>query len=337
MASHAISGQQWPDGTNVSLYYAEALPVGAAAPLGAAVSSAVVSAGIVEFDDLTSNRSYLAWASGIGVRFTARTTLPADLRDAASSDRARVDALYEREADPDLGGGNAASVTVEPFGSVEATNVQDALEEIVNEVSGGSASDASTGTKGITRLSAAPASPSAPIAVGTNDARVTADQAAGTASIRTLSGSGSATSAAKSDHTHSGVYDPAGSAASAVAAHEADATNAHAASAIGFSATGTIAATTVQAAVAEVATDAAAALAAHEGDTTAAHAASAVSFTPTGTISATNVQAALAEVASEGGGGGGGTQALVIESDEAAPDPSSYPEGTLLIRLPAGV
>lgn len=95
--------------------------------------------------------------------------------------------------------------------------------------SGGTVADASTTVKGASKLSSAPATATNPIAVGTNDTRVTADQATGTASIRTLGTGG--TQAAAGDHTH-------------------------AASAIAFTPTGTIAATTVQAAVAEVASEA---------------------------------------------------------------------------------
>jgi hypothetical protein len=56
-----------------------------------------------------------------------------------------------------------------------------------------------------------------------------------------------------------------------VSAHLADTVDAHDASAISFVATGTIAGTDVQTAVAEVATDAAAALTAHEADTSSVH------------------------------------------------------------------
>lgn len=75
------------------------------------------------------------------------------------------------------------------------------------------------------------------------------------------------------------------------------------ATAVVFTPTGTIAATTVAAALAELDTEkaTAAALNDHVTDPTAAHAASAIGFTPTGTIAATDVQAALAEVASEAG------------------------------------
>lgn len=54
-------------------------------------------------------------------------------------------------------------------------------------------------------------------------------------------------------------------------AHTGDTSDAHDASAISFSAAGTIASTDVQAAIAEVATDAASALTTHEADTTSVH------------------------------------------------------------------
>src|SRR4249919_2877415 len=73
--------------------------------------------------------------------------------------------------------------------------------------------------------------------------------------------------------------------------HVNDPTDAHDASAISFIPTGTIAATNVQTAIAEVAAEAGtAALDAHIADTVDAHDASAISFIPTGTIAATNVQ-----------------------------------------------
>lgn len=75
--------------------------------------------------------------------------------------------------------------------------------------------------------------------------------------------------------------------------------NAHDASAISFSATGTISSTDVQAAIAEVASEAAADLAAHLADTTDAHDASAVSVLDTpGNWVGTNAEAVLAEIPS---------------------------------------
>lgn len=75
------------------------------------------------------------------------------------------------------------------------------------------------------------------------------------------------------------------------------------ATAVAFTPTGGIAATTVAAALAELDTEKAttSALADHVNDTTAAHTAAAIGFTPTGSIAATDVQAALAEVSSEAG------------------------------------
>jgi hypothetical protein len=87
--------------------------------------------------------------------------------------------------------------------------------------------------------------------------------------------------------------------ASALAAHLADTSDAHDASAISFAPAGNVAATDVQTAIAEVATDAAADLTAHTGDATAAHAASAISFTPAGALAATDVQGAIAELDGE--------------------------------------
>ena len=84
-----------------------------------------------------------------------------------------------------------------------------------------------------------------------------------------------------------------------VAAHLADTSDAHDASAISFAPSGTIAGTDVQTAVAEVASDAAAALAAHVDDTSDAHDASAISLLDTGGHwTATTVEGALAEVPS---------------------------------------
>ena len=75
------------------------------------------------------------------------------------------------------------------------------------------------------------------------------------------------------------------------------------ASAVVFTPTGAIAATTVAGALAELDTEkaTAAALTAHVDDTTAAHVASAIGLTPVGDVAATDVQAAIAELASEKG------------------------------------
>lgn len=90
------------------------------------------------------------------------------------------------------------------------------------------------------------------------------------------------------------------SALGSIEAHIADTVDAHDASAISFVPTGSIAATDVQAAVAEVASDAAAALTAHTGQATDAHDASAISVLDTaGNYTATDVEAVLTEQVSK--------------------------------------
>lgn len=86
-----------------------------------------------------------------------------------------------------------------------------------------------------------------------------------------------------------------GTVATNLSNHISDSSDAHAASAITNTPAGSIAATTIQAAVDELDGD----IQGHISDTTAAHAASAVSFIATGGISATNVQAAIAELDTE--------------------------------------
>jgi hypothetical protein len=89
------------------------------------------------------------------------------------------------------------------------------------------------------------------------DVSDTTDDAAG--SDKQITGANLATSLASL-----GTFATDAEVTAAVAAHTGDSNAAHAASAISFSAVGTIAGTDVQTAVAEVATDAATALAAHE-------------------------------------------------------------------------
>lgn len=82
----------------------------------------------------------------------------------------------------------------------------------------------------------------------------------------------------------------------AAGTHLADPTAAHAASAVSFSPTGTVAATDVQAAVAEVASEAATNLSNHTGQSSGAHAASAISISDASNyFTGTTVEAALAE------------------------------------------
>lgn len=86
---------------------------------------------------------------------------------------------------------------------------------------------------------------------------------------------------------------------SGLSTHIANATGAHAASAISFTPADTITSINVQNAIVEALTDARAYSDVHKNNATGAHAASAISFTPGGTVAATDAQAAIAEVASE--------------------------------------
>lgn len=95
---------------------------------------------------------------------------------------------------------------------------------------------------------------SASAAIAESKLALASDAAAGTPSRRTL-GTGPQQAAA-GNHLHTGVYDPAGTAASAVAAHEADTTGVH-----GIADTSALATTSAVAA----------AVAAHEADTTNVH------------------------------------------------------------------
>jgi hypothetical protein len=107
------------------------------------------------------------------------------------------------------------------------------------------------------------------------------------------------------------------SVAAGLAAHLADTSDAHDASAISIlDAAGDFTATDVEGALAELQSDAEAdaqALADHIADATAAHAASAISFSPVGTIAGTDVQTAVAEVATDA--------AAALAAHEAAADP----------------
>lgn len=112
-----------------------------------------------------------------------------------------------------------------------------------------------------------------------------------------------------------------------LAAHEGDATAAHAASAISFTPVGTIAGTDVQTAVAEVATDAKTYTDDHITDPTAAHAASAIAFTPGSGLTSTDVQAAIEEAATlvSGVSGTVGQVADVVDTTNEGPYDDGVP------------
>jgi hypothetical protein len=78
VASHTISGQRWPDGTSVGVYLATAWPEPAQLPGGTAIATASVSGGAVSFSGLAPKVRYVAYASGLGVRFLVPEHSPTD-------------------------------------------------------------------------------------------------------------------------------------------------------------------------------------------------------------------------------------------------------------------
>lgn len=143
--------------------------------------------------------------------------------------------------------------------------------------------------------------------------------------IKTVDGAGSGLDADLLDGNSSAHYATAASVttvSSDLAAHIADTSDAHDASAISVAPSGSLAATDVQAGLVEILGD----VEAHVADTTAAHAASAISFTPNGSIAATDVQAAIQEVRDEAGASGGITTIASGSLSGAAISITSIPE-----------
>lgn len=142
----------------------------------------------------------------------------------------------------------ASAIGFAPAGSIAADNVQAAIEEVASEASGGA----------VALSDAAPADLAGTAAAGTGTAASREDHVHSTAGLATDAELTTHTSATTSVHgiaDTSALETTAGSQAK-VDAHVNDATAAHAASAIEFTPAGTIAASTVQAAIEEVATEA---------------------------------------------------------------------------------
>jgi hypothetical protein len=147
----------------------------------------------------------------------------------------------------------ASAISFTPNGSIAATDVQAAIQEVRDEAAGATdlAWDAATSkvtsnTGTDATLTAVDASNPGLMTVAQKskldgiESGASADQSASEimAAVQTVDGTGSGLDAdlldgnhaaafATSGHNHSGVYDPAGTAASAVSAHEADTTSVH--------------------------------------------------------------------------------------------------------------
>lgn len=201
------SGDRFPAGVSVSAFpvsnWGQAQLPPAGAPVGASVATAVVGAdGSLALTGLAEDSRFVAYALVGGQhRYVAFSTL-----------RPRAT-------------GAAVTTTFEPAGTIAASDVQAAIEEVAVEAGSGGA-DASSTVKGITELSVDPVSATVPIAVGTNDSRMTnartptahhashepggtdamaVDAVVATGSLRTL-GSG-AQQASAGTHTHTITLD----------------------------------------------------------------------------------------------------------------------------------
>lgn len=273
--------------------------------------------------------------------FTA-TDVEGALAELQTDHEADAQALADHLADT-ADAHDATAISFSPAGTIAATDVQAAIEEVAAEAGGGGAP---TG---------------ADYLVGTAQGGLSAEIVVGTSPGGELGGTWASPTvdATHSGSSHADVQAAAeATAAAALNAHITDATDAHDASAISIlDAANDFTATEVEGALAELQADHEtdeAALAAHIADTSdahdasaisadsttlvgtgtdvqavleeldngiadhladssGAHAASAISFTPDGSISATDVQAAIVEVRDEAGGGGSGTKAYPIQ------------------------
>jgi hypothetical protein len=195
---------------------------------------------------------------------------------------------------------DASAISFTPAGSIAATDVQAAIEEVASEAGGGGAPtdvDYLVGT--------ASGGLSAEIVVGTSPGGELGGTWASPTVDATHSGSSHASVQAAAEAT----------AAAALAAHTGDTSDAHDASAISIADAGNdFTATDVEGALAELQADHeadATALSDHIADATAAHAASAISVDSTNLDgTGTDLQTVLEELEDQidaGGGGGGGT------------------------------
>lgn len=193
---------------------------------------------------------------------------------------------------------HASAIASDPFATVEAINVQAALEEIFSEATGGGGGSAATTTFSPTGDIVATNVQAAIVEVDgelhTHINKLIDSHGASSVSVVPM-GDLAATNVQSALTELQGNIDAS---EAALAAHLVDTTDAHAASAISVVPSGDLASTTVQAALVELQGDidaSEAALAAHLADAVDAHDASAVSFVPTGNFASTNAQAAIVE------------------------------------------
>lgn len=267
------------------------------------------TAGVIDVDltpnaDITPANTYYTVTVGEFSALITKTSSTQSLLEALASDPTDLGStgLAAHLADT-VDAHDASAISFSPNGSIAATNVQAAIQEVRDEA-----------TSGITTASAVSFAPEGSIAATDVQSAIqeVKDDADAVATLLATGITNEAASRADADVTLAGSID----------SHVNAASDAHDATAISFTPDGSIAATDVQAAIVEVRddTDATASLLAtaivneatsrgdadvtlagdlsgHFNAAAGAHAATAISFSPTGTIAATDVQAAIAEVA----------------------------------------
>lgn len=196
------------------------------------------------------------------------------------------DAIEETWTAAVLGLDTASEIEFTPTGDIGATNVQDAIVEVDTELHAhiDDASDAHDASA----ISVVPFGTIAAINVQAALEEIVAEGSTGSAIDTTFTPTG--------DIAATNVQDAIVEVDAELHAHEADAVDAHDASAISFVAGSGIDATDVQAAISEVRADSLAYTDAHITDTVDAHDASAVSFVPANVLDTTNVQDAIVEL-----------------------------------------
>jgi hypothetical protein len=235
----------------------------------------------------------------------------------------------------------ASAISFTPEGSISATDVQAAIQEVRDEAGGGGAPTdvdylVGTASGGLSAEIVVGTSPGGELGGTWGSPTVDAthsgsSHAAVQAAAEATAAGALATHAADTTSVHgiadtsalaltanavmdgdtaggvlSGTYPSPGFAADMATqaeldAHVSDSSAAHAASAISADSTTLVGTATDVQGVLEELDNG---IADHLADSSAAHAATAISFTPAGTIAATDVQAAIEEVANEAGGGG---------------------------------